>query len=210
VTVQIIDCEQNSPEWYEARRGIPTASEFAAIMSNGRGKAESLTRRTYLNKLAGEILTGELTEQPTTFHMERGKIMEDEARKLYVFMTDNNPERVGFVRNVDKGASPDSLIGTDGGLEIKTKMPHLQIDVLRRNELPDDHKAQVFGSMWVCEREWWDFVSYWPSLPLFVKRVYRDEKYIAEMAAAVSAFNEELASVVEAIRNYGQITEKAA
>ena len=61
------------------RRGIPTASEFAAIMSNGRGKAESLTRRTYLNKLAGEIITGEAMEQATTFHMERGKIMEAEA-----------------------------------------------------------------------------------------------------------------------------------
>ena len=85
MTVQIINCEQNSPEWYEARRGIPTASEFAAIMSNGRGKAESLTRRTYLNKLAGEIITGEAMEQATTFHMERGKIMEAEARKLYTF-----------------------------------------------------------------------------------------------------------------------------
>lgn len=209
MTVQIIDCEQNSPEWYEARRGIPTASEFAAIMSNGRGKNESLTRRTYLNKLAGEIVTGELTEQATTFHMERGKIMEDEARKLYTFMTDSEPRRVGFIRNGNKGASPDSLIGHDGGLEIKTKLPHLQIDVLRRDELPDEHKAQVFGCMWVAEREWYDFVSYWPSLPLFKKRVHRDEKYIAEIAAAVNAFNEELAVVVESIRNYGQMKEAA-
>lgn len=38
MTVQIINCEQNSPEWYEARRGIPTASEFASILSAGKGK----------------------------------------------------------------------------------------------------------------------------------------------------------------------------
>lgn len=209
MTVQIINCEQNSPEWYEARRGIPTASEFAAIMSNGRGKAESLTRRTYLNKLAGEIVTGEAMEQATTFHMERGKIMEAEARKLYSFMTDTDPQQVGFILNGNKGASPDSLIGADGGLEIKTKLPHLMIDVLRRDELPDDHKAQVYGCMWVAEREWWDFVSYWPTLPLFVKRVYRDEKYIGEIAAAVEAFNAELAEVVELIRNYGSLKEAA-
>lgn len=209
MTVQIINCEQNSPEWYEARRGVPTASEFASIMSNGRGKNESLTRRTYLNKLAGEIITGELTEQATTFHMERGKIMEDEARKLYSFMTDCDPQVVGFVRNEVAGASPDRLIGDNGGLEIKTKLPHLQIDVLRRDELPEEHKAQVHGSMWVTEREWWDFVSYWPTLPIFVKRVYRDEEYIKQIADAVSAFNDELAAVVESIRNYGHIKEAA-
>lgn len=209
MTVHIIDCEQNSQEWYDARRGIPTASEFAAIMSNGRGKAESLTRRTYLNKLAGEILTGEGMPHVSTFDMERGKAMEAEARKLYAFMTDSEPRQVGFIRNGDKGASPDSLILTDGGLEIKTKLPHLQIDVLRRDELPDDHKAQVFGSMWVAEREWWDFVSYWPSLPVFIKRVYRDEAYIKEIATAVDIFNEELARVVDEIRNYGSLQEAA-
>ena len=63
--------------------------------------------------------------------------------------------------------------------------------------------------MWVAEREWWDFVSYWPTLPLFVKRVYRDEKYISEIAAAVEAFNAELAEVVELIRNYGSMKEAA-
>lgn len=209
MTIQIIDCEQGTPEWHEARRGIPTASEFAAIMSNGRGKAESLMRRTYMNKLAAEIVTGELTEQATTYHMERGKIMEDEARKLYVFMTDLEPQRVGFIRNGNKGASPDSLIGADGGLEIKTKLPHLMIDVLRRDILPDEHKAQVFGSMWVAEREWWDFACYWPSLPLFAKRVYRDETYIKEIADAVDKFNDELAAVVESIRSYGEVREAA-
>lgn len=209
MTVQIINCEQNSQEWYEARRGIPTASEFAAIMTKGRGKDESLTRRTYLNKLAGELLTGEAMEQATTFHMERGKVMEAEARKLYSFMTDLEPQQVGFIRNGSKGASPDSLIGSDGGLEIKTKMPHLQIDVLRRGILPDDHKAQVHGCMWIAEREWWDFASYWPTLPLFKVRVYRDEQYIKEIAAAVDAFNDELAAVVESILKYDSMQEAA-
>ena len=51
-------------------------------------------------------------------------------------------------------------------------------------ELPPEHKAQVQGSMWVAERELWDFVSYWPKLPLFVKRVYRDNGYIATLASA--------------------------
>lgn len=209
MTVQIIDCEQNSPEWYEARRGIPTASEFASIMSKGRGSAESKMRRTYMNKLAAEILTGDLTEHVSTLDMERGKVMEAEARKLYSFMMDCEPQQVGFLRNEQAGASPDSLIDRNAGLEIKTKTPHLQIEVLRCDELPDEHKAQVYGSLWVSEREYWDFVSYWPTLPIFIKRVYRDEKYIAEIASAVAAFNQELAGVVEAIRQYGSLQEAA-
>ena len=209
MTVQIIQCEQGTLEWYEARRGIPTASEFASIMSKGRGTAESKMRRTYMNKLAAEIVTGDLTEHVSTYDMERGKTMEDEARKLYAFMTDSEPERVGFIRNGNVGASPDSLLGSTAGLEIKTKTPHLQIEVLRCDVLPDEHKAQVLGSLWVTEREWWDFVSYWPTLPIFIKRVYRDEKYIKELASAVSQFNDELGQVVETIRKYGSLQEAA-
>jgi hypothetical protein len=52
--------------------------------------------------------------------MERGKIMEDEARDLYCFMARLRADARGFIRNGDKGCSPDSLIGEVGALEIKT------------------------------------------------------------------------------------------
>jgi hypothetical protein len=57
--MQIIDCEQGSPEWFAARAGIPTASEFHTVMAVGKQGGKSVTRVAYLNKLAGEILTGE-------------------------------------------------------------------------------------------------------------------------------------------------------
>ena len=50
--MKIIDCEQGSPEWFSARSGIPTASEFHTVMAKGKGGGESLTRKTYLLKLA--------------------------------------------------------------------------------------------------------------------------------------------------------------
>ena len=84
------------------------------------------------------------------------------------------------------------MIGDDGLIEIKSKLPHLQLDVLLRGEMPSEHKAQVQGQLWVCEREWCDFVSYWPRLPLFVKRVCRDEKYIKELQESVEKFWTEL------------------
>lgn len=203
-------CEQGSEEWFRVRAGMPTASEFATVMASGRGGGESKTRRTYMLKLAGEILTGEPMDTYQNGHMERGKVMEAEARDLYAFMRDVEPDCVGFIASDGKGCSPDCLIGADGMAEIKTKLPHLQIDVLLRGELPPEHKAQCQGGLWVAEREWIDFVSYWPSLPLFVKRVHRDEAYIAEIAAAVSQFNAELAETVACIRAMSPDERKAA
>lgn len=201
--IQIVECEQGSPEWFAARLGLPTASEFKTIISVKKDAREKVTRQTYMRKLAGEILTGRPAESYTNAHMERGHEQEDEARKLYAFMADCEPQRVGFIRSGQKGCSPDSLIGTAGGLEIKTALPHIQIERLEKGELPPEHKAQVQGSIWIAERQWWDFVSYCPGLPLLVVRVHRDDGYIATLSGAVTDFNAELAEMVERIRGYG-------
>lgn len=199
--VEIIECEQGTPEWFKARLGIPTASEFSTVMAKGEGK----TRRAYMLKLAGEILTGEPMESYTNGHMERGRLTEGDARDLYAFQKNADPILVGFVRNGAKGASPDSLLGDNGGLEIKTALPHIQIERLMKGEVPSEHRAQVQGNIWVCEREWWDFVSYGgPKLPLFVKRVHRDNGYIANLSGEVDRFNDDLMQVVELIRKYGK------
>ncbi|MGO4676251.1 lambda exonuclease family protein [Bosea sp. 2YAB26] len=197
-----ITCDQGSEAWFRARMGIPTASEFPAIMAKGRAGGDSKTRQTYLYKLAGEIITGQPMESFSNGHMERGKTLEDEARSFYEFMTDTHCKTVGFVRNGRKGASPDSLVGTDGLVEIKTKLPHLLIETLLRGEFPPEHKAQCQGQLWVAEREWIDIAVYWPQMPIFVTRAFRDEAYIKELADAVDAFNAELDLTVARIRAY--------
>lgn len=200
--LQVFDCPQGSTEWYAARAGIPTASEFATVMAKGRGGADSKTRRTYMLKLIGERLTGQPMESYTNAHMERGKAMEDEARDLYAMVRETTPTRVGFLRRGDAGASPDSLIGADGLVEIKTRLAHLQIEVLLANRLPPEHVAQVQGQLWISGRAWCDFVSYWPGLPLFVTRVPRDEIYIATIKAEVEEFLTEMAALTERVKNY--------
>lgn len=186
--------EQNSPEWLEARRGIVTASEFDTVQAQGRTKgSESVTRRKYLLTLVGEILTGELAPGwEGNKHTERGHLLEPEARELYAMVQGVEPQQVGFMRCGRVGASPDSLVGEDGLLEIKTKLPHLQLDVLDRDRLPPEHVAQVQGQLWVSGRAWCDFVSYWPGLPIFIKRVHRDEEYIAALAESVKVFVSEM------------------
>ena len=201
--IQIIDCEQGTPEWFAARLGIPTASEFSTVLASGKAGAESKMRRTYMLKLAGEIITGEPMERISNAAMERGHEMEPDARNLYALVHDADPELIGFIRNGQKGCSPDALIGANGLLEIKTKAPHLHIDALIRDSFPAEHVAQCQGALWVSEREWIDLAVYWPKLPLFVKRAYRDEAYIARLSDAVDAFNGELSALVEQVSRYG-------
>lgn len=204
--MEVFDIEQGGDEWLRARLGIPTSSKFATVMAKGEGK----TRAEYMRKLAGEILTGEPSESFSSVHMERGKAMEDEAREHYAFIEDADIRRIGFIRNGNRGSSPDSLVGPNGGLEIKTALPHIQIDRLERGRLPPEHKAQVQGNLWIAEREWWDFCSYWPRLPQLIVRVYRDEEYIKTMSDEVDRFNDELSALVERIRNYGTEQKEAA
>lgn len=194
--MEVFDFDQGTEAWRAARIGIPTASEFATVL---RDSGDSKTRKTYLYKLAGEIITGEPMGSYSNAHMERGKAMEDEAREAYAFIANVEPQRVGFIRNGRAGASPDSLVGDRGLVEIKTKLPHLMVETILRGEFPSDHVAQCQGQLWIAEREWIDIAVYWPGFPLFVKRATRDETYIKRLSAAVDDFNAELDVIVSRV-----------
>lgn len=200
MSLEIYSCEQNSPEWYSARLGIPTASMFATVQAKGKDGGASLTRAKYLKQLAGERICGEPMENYSNAYMERGKAMEDDARSLYQFVHDAPLTRVGFIRNGDYGCSPDSLIGEDGVLEIKSAAPHILIDYLLKDQFPPEHVAQCQGALMVTGRAFVDICIYYPKMPLFVKRAQRDEAYIAQLRGAIEQFNTELAEIVSKVR----------
>ena len=205
--VQYIDVEQGTPEWHAVRAGVPTASCFADVMQKpGPRGGAAKARRTYLMTLLGERLTGEVLETYQGGAIARGHAMEPEARSYYEMMTGLEAQVVGFAfrDDVQAGASPDSLVGDDGLLEIKTKAPHHQLEVLIAGVLPEEHVAQVQGQLWITQRQWCDFVSYWPGLPTFVIRVERDEAFIAQIAKDVAEFNAELVALEAKIRKYSR------
>jgi hypothetical protein len=197
MSIVIHNVEQGSPEWLKVRAGIPTASEFSSIIDRKKNGDYTAARQQYLYTLAGERITGEVVSGYSGGHLERGRAMEDDARRLYEFDRDVQVERVGFVTNSlwNAGASPDSFVGKDGAIEIKTKLPHLHIACLETDEVPEDHIAQCQGVLAISGRAWIDFISYWPRLPIFVKRLHRDEPYIAKMKTEVLDFNAALAAL---------------
>lgn len=204
--IEIIDVQQGDPAWFAARAGLATASKFQTVMARGKDGGASVTRAAYLRQLAGEILTGEpAPEGYSNDFMARGHEYEDEARRMFAFMRDVDPARVGFIKNGRMGCSPDSLIGDDAGLEIKVAIPAVQIERLQRGELPTEHRAQVQGSMLVTGRPVWHFVSYCPKLPALILDVPRDEAYVSQLAKSIESFTDELDALVASIRSYGNL-----
>ncbi len=201
MAVEIIDCTQGSPEWFDARRGIPTASRFKSILAKGQGKM----RYKYMCELASEIYSGDRMTGWFGGDMQRGHDQEDDARKKYAFMKDADPILVGFVRNGPVGCSPDSFLEDRGLLEIKTMKGDLLVDVLLKDKMLPEHVAQVQGQMWVCEREWCDLAVFCPNHPLFVHRCYRDTRYIMTLKTEVDRFGLELEQMVEQVRARGKM-----
>jgi len=195
MSLQILYMSQGSDEWFEARCGLATASRLNDVMAGGEGK----TRRSYIYTLIGERMTGEPAVGHQNQHTERGHEQEPIARGLYEAQSGVSVEQCGIMLNHGIGYSPDGMVGDEGLLEIKTKLPHLQAEVLDKGKVPPEHMKQIQGGLWVSERNWLDFVSYCPQMPLFVARVYRDDHIISEIESEVERFYKDLSETMDRI-----------
>lgn len=193
MTIEVINCTQGDEDWRKARCGIPTASEFKKVLTKAKTPGAGV-RFNYLMEKLGERLTGVPTENYwSSVHADRGHQTEEDARQLYsMLLPDAELIPSGFIRNGLRGCSADSLIGTNGVLEIKTKLPALHIPLLLYGKIPDEHYAQFEGLLLVSEREYCDLMAHWPGLPPYVKRIYRDEQYLKMLDGELKRFTDEL------------------
>ena len=193
--LEIHEVAQGTDEWFRLRAGIVTASEISSVMAKGQGKV----RAAYMYRLIGERITGEPAESFSNRHTERGHEQEPIARRLYEEQTGLLVAEVGFMTNHGVGYSPDGTVAEDGLIEIKTKLPHLQAEVLDRGRVPPEHIKQCQCGLWVSGREWLDFISYCPGMPLFVHRIERDDSMAAEMQQATAIFYQEMETKIAKI-----------
>ena len=166
---------QGTPEWFAIRKLKMTASHAQAIAAQGKGLD------TYIYDIVAEYLSSGELVRFVNEHTERGNKLEAEARSVYEFENDVTIEQVGFVE-LDEyvGCSPDGLIGTGGGLQLKCKMDreHLKQVIYGDDEIDSAHVWQMQMEMLVTGRKWWDYVCYNPNFKkkLYVKRFYADLK----------------------------------
>jgi len=197
--MKIIDCIQNSPEWFAARAGIPTASNFDLIVTT-KGE-RSKQREKYLYRLAGEAITGTPEETYQNGAMQRGIALEAEARQLYELITGATVTQAGFcLADEGYGASPDALVGETGSLELKCPNLATHVGYLLDGKLPTEYFQQVQGQLLVTGREWADFMSYYPGIKPFLIRVERDEQFLKQLRIELLLFVAELKDVIAKIR----------
>ena len=197
----ILDCKQGSLEWEQARIGIPTASRFHEIVEANGNPSDQ--RKKYMWELAGERRAKRQQESFKSKEMERGNLKEAEARSLYEFLRDVEVQEVGFCyldENKLVGASPDGLVGFDGGLEIKTAKLSVQVERLLANELPAGKMQQIQGRMYVTGRKWRDFMSYSSGLKPLIIRELRNDEFIHKLSTELSLFCAELEICVAKIK----------
>jgi predicted phage-related endonuclease len=131
--------------------------------------------------------------------MQHGTDTEPEARSAYEFYQGVTVEQVAFIPHptiADAGCSPDGLVGDDGLLELKCPQTATHLETLLGQNIPAKYISQVQFQMACTGRKWCDWVSYDPRMPehmrLFVMRVERDDKQIAELEDEVVRFLVEL------------------
>ena len=192
---------QLSPEWFAARAGRPSAGSFDRILTPKTMKP-SAQAQNYLYQLAGERITGVKTETFSTPAMERGVILEAEARLLFEMLHDVEVQQVGLVYPDERklcSCSPDGLLD-DAGLEIKCPLIHTSVSSLLAGELPGDHIPQVQGSMMITGFSHWWFMSYYPGLPPLIIDVPRDDVFCSALEVELQSFCARLDEVEAKLR----------
>lgn len=194
--MRIIECEQGSDLWWEAKRGVPSASNFDRILT-AKTMKPSAQQEDYIAELIGDLVCqtpNYFTTQgrPVNTHaMQNGAALEPQARRYYEMEREVEVRQVGFcVSDCGRyGFSPDGLVGDDGGLELKAPMAKTQARYLMNGGLPDEYKLQCHGPLAIEPKlKFWDFLSYAPGLPPLLVRVEPDG-FTTALRAALDAFH---------------------
>lgn len=187
-TITIHDVEQRSEAWYEARRGIVTASVVGRLITPTLKVASNDVSRGVIATLAAERITGHVEEGYTSDAMLRGILDEPLARDHY---SKHNAKAVecGFMTRTyplwTLGYSPDGLVGDKGLIEIKSAEPKIHLNRMTGAPIEHNHMAQMQAGMLVAGRMWCDYVSWCGGMPMWVQRVKADSAWFGAIYEAV-------------------------
>lgn len=202
------DIVQNTDDWYEARRGLLTASSMKSIITATLRPANNDGSRSLVYEKIAERVTGFVEDTYQSWDMERGHIEETYAKELYMAHVEPVKD-CGFITN-DKwgftlGFSPDALVADDGFIECKSHKNKIQVKTILENYIPVYDVLQVQTGFLVSERKWCDYISYSNGMPLFIHRMYPDEEIMTALQEAAARFEEK---VFHEMETYNSLTEK--
>lgn len=200
--MRVVECIQLSPDWFDARRGIPTASNANRIITPG-GKPSS-AMDGYIAELIGDMFAldpNAMTEKPMNAAMRHGVECEPRARAWYAMEKNVEVQQVGLCISDDGrwACSPDGLLGDHSGLELKCVQASTQVKYLLAGGMPEEYKPQVHFSMMVTGRKQWEFLSYCDGLKPLLVTVHEDG-YTKELRVQAEVFYAKFQAALAKIR----------
>lgn len=183
--------DQRSDDWYEARRGRPSASSASKVITS-TGKA-SASMTGYLYDLLAARASYEAKQFDPTPDMQHGIDTEDEAIALYGFLTDVEVEQVGLLVCEETGAvaSPDGLVSDGYGLEVKCPKASTFFKEKDGDKVPAKYLPQIHWSLAVSGYDRWDYMAYLIGQDPIIKTVERNE-YTEEVHRHMTDFCDKL------------------
>jgi hypothetical protein len=231
------DCQQGTLEWSKLHFGIPTASGLDNLLTPEFELRKGELPKTYVYKKVAEKLQGRplIDLSASSFMLEQGMIVEEEARPWYALEYDKKVKQVGFITTDDGrfGCSPDGLIEADEctqsingmlsrigcrseltdyecGIEIKSPAAHTHVKYLVNGVLPKEYVCQVYGSMFVTGFKKWIFVSYRRGFPALVLEIHRDDKSMEAIESAIGTFHSSFNTAMQRIQNITKLRDLEA
>lgn len=187
--------EQRSPEWYEVRKGLLTASDVAAALNipafnsfKGSSRLELLKKKKYPERFPFF----------TNAAMEHGVKYESESIQKYEEVSGEKVLEFGLIVHPDipwLGASADGI--TESGILLEAKCPTGRQIV--PGEIPHHYLPQVQTCMEVLNLERAVFIQYkpecitWPKpMQLDITYVDRDREWWKETLPKLEQFRKDL------------------
>jgi len=190
----IIEAEQRSEGWHNARLGMFTSSEIYKLMTKPKTKGEVLSEgaKTYILEKVAESLTGIREEIPTTKAMQWGIDNEPLAKRHLARLNNWTIEETSFIKieSLNWGGSGDGWIREmNAALEVKCLNTVNHLKEIRDSE---DIKANLPMRFWqvlsdAYLRECDNAVLAWfdprinSSLGLFTKQFRIEESDVNEL-----------------------------
>lgn len=191
---------QQTPEWFEIKKGKFGASHAGIICACGKGLD------TYVRELLADYYSTGEKEIYTNADIQRGIELEPLARELYSIKTGNDVVEVGCYE-YDKYTvvSPDGLVGNDGGIEIKCHNDKVFIDLLLNEMIDPKYYAQIQMNLYCTGRKWWDYIGYNQNIKpyIFIKRFEPDSDMFEKIEKGLKLGKDLMKQYKRKLRKWG-------
>lgn len=212
----VIDAEQRSDAWFQARLGRATGSNAGKILAKIKS-GEAADRRNYRIQLILERLTGKVQESGfVSKAMEVGVEREPLAIAAYEAHTGHLLEQTGFLSHNELmcGASLDGHLGDfETLISIKCRQPAAHYAFLRTGEIPASSLAQMRHELFITGAKEHQYVSWNPDFPerqqLKIEVFQAADLDVAEYEAHLLMFLQEIDNELKAIEGWNVVKGEA-